>query len=63
MSKNKFKIKYAKEVREIQKGIDDFEQGKSRLASEALAELAEKYGIDLQKDLSDSEIIGESINE
>ena len=39
------KIEYAETVRDIQEGIEDFENGRSKLASEALAEMAKKYDI------------------
>ncbi len=65
MRKNKFKIKFARTVREIKEGIESFEKGEGRLANESFVELAEKHGIsyDVQKCLSDLEIIGASIDE
>jgi len=39
------KIEYAEAVKDIKDGIESFERGEGRPATEALAELAKKHGI------------------
>lgn len=39
------RLEYAESVAAIRKGIEEFEQGKGKLAQEALEELRKKHGI------------------